>query len=555
MFRALYTAASGMIAQQYNLDNVANNLANASTAAFRGRRLQFEDLLYQDLMTPGAAATQQTNFSSGLQIGLGTRTATSEVLQTQGDATNTGNPLDLMIQGQGFFQVKQPDGQIAYTRSGAFQLDQQGNIVTADGNPLQPAITIPSNAQTITVGTDGTVSITLPGQQQSQQVGIVQLATFPNPGGLQSVGQNLLTPTTASGEPVVGNPGDAGGLGTLQQGTLEQSNIDVVQEFAVVALFLVPSLMGAASSPQPRIRIPKFAEVQGETIRLSDLLPPDAPADLEQIGARIALGDSPDPACQRVLSKDQIELQLREFPSIWERLELPERLIVSLKQRRLSPNDIWTVIESFLAAEGLSAAGAVPQRLPSHQETVFVTKQDPGLMVKRMEPDRVRRQIRSLLWTSNEPRVLPPYVTVEEPPRTAGRLWSSHADAGPAANLPLNSEGLSKTEEESFAGLLIGSRSGVRADKARFTPPPASPAIILVTKGKPAKLAVETQTLRMTALVTPLASGAQGQVIRVRNLDTQRVFKAEVVGKGLLQAELAGEYRAITYLARCAPGP
>jgi hypothetical protein len=134
-------------------------------------------------------------------------------------------------------------------------------------------------------------------------------------------------------------------------------------------------------------------------------------------------------------------------------------------------------------------------------------------------------------------------------------LWSSHADAGPAANLPLNSEGLSKTEEESFAGLLIGSRSGVRADKARFTPPPASPAIILVTKGKPAKLAVETQTLRMTALVTPLASGAQGQVIRVRNLDTQRVFKAEVVGKGLLQAELAGEYRAITYLARCAPGP
>src|SRR5271157_5767059 len=135
MFRALYTAASGMIAQQYNLDNVANNLANASTAGFRGRRLQFEDLLYQDLVAPGAAATQQTNFSSGLQIGLGSRTATSEFLQTQGDRTNTGNPLDLMIQGQGFFQVKQPDGQIAYTRSGYFQLDQQGSIVTAGGNP------------------------------------------------------------------------------------------------------------------------------------------------------------------------------------------------------------------------------------------------------------------------------------------------------------------------------------------------------------------------------------------------------------------------------------
>jgi flagellar basal-body rod protein FlgG len=236
MFRALYTAASGMIAQQYNLDNVANNLANASTAGFRGRRLQFEDLLYQDLVTPGAASTQQTNFSSGLQIGLGSRSSTSEVLQTQGDATTTGNPLDLMIKGQGFFQVKQPDGQIAYTRCGAFQLDQQGNMVTADGNPLQPSVTIPSNAQTITIGTDGTVSITLPGQQQAQQVGTIQLATFPNPGGLQSVGQNLLTPTTASGEPVVGNPGGAEGLGTLQQGMLEQSNIDVVQEFVEMIL-------------------------------------------------------------------------------------------------------------------------------------------------------------------------------------------------------------------------------------------------------------------------------------------------------------------------------
>jgi flagellar basal-body rod protein FlgG len=236
MFRSLYTAASGMIAQQYNLDNVANNLANASTAGFRRRRLQFEDLLYQDLVTPGAAATQQTNFSSGLQIGLGSRSSTSEVIQAQGDATSTGNPLDLMIQGQGFFQVRQPDGQIAYTRSGAFQLDQQGNMVTADGNPLQPSITIPSNAQTITVGTDGTVSITLPSQQQAQQVGTIQLATFPNPGGLQSLGKNLLMPTTASGEPVVGNPGGAEGLGTLQQGMLEQSNVDVVEEFVQMIL-------------------------------------------------------------------------------------------------------------------------------------------------------------------------------------------------------------------------------------------------------------------------------------------------------------------------------
>jgi flagellar basal-body rod protein FlgG len=236
MFRALHTAASGMIAQQYNLDNVANNLANASTAGFRYRRLQFEDLLYQDLVTPGSAATQQTTFSSGLQIGLGTRSSTSEVILTQGDATSTGNPLDLMIRGQGFFQVRLPDGQIAYTRCGSFQLDQQGNVITADGNALQPSITIPSNAQTITVGTDGTVSITLPSQQQAQQLGVIQLATFPNPGGLQSIGQNLLMPTTASGDPIVGNPGGSEGLGTIQQGMLEQSNVDVVEEFVQMIL-------------------------------------------------------------------------------------------------------------------------------------------------------------------------------------------------------------------------------------------------------------------------------------------------------------------------------
>ncbi len=141
-----------------------------------------------------------------------------------------------MIQGQGFFQVKQPDGQIAYTRAGSFQLDQQGNMVMSNGNPLQPSISIPSNAQTVTIGSDGTVSVTLPGQQQAQQVGSIQLATFPNPGGLQSVGQNLLVPTTASGQPVVGSPGGAEGLGTLQQGMLEQSNIDVVQEFVEMIL-------------------------------------------------------------------------------------------------------------------------------------------------------------------------------------------------------------------------------------------------------------------------------------------------------------------------------
>ncbi|MFZ0311070.1 MAG: flagellar basal-body rod protein FlgG [Candidatus Korobacteraceae bacterium] len=231
MFRALYTAATGMMAQQLNLDNVANNLSNSSTAGFRSRRLQFEDLIYQNLVTPGAAATQSTTVDSGLQIGLGTRTAASEVIQTQGDFDNTGNPLDMAIQGAGFFQIKMPDGSTAYTRSGMFHLDNQGNMVTADGNPLDPQVTIPADALTVTVGTDGTVSVTQPGQTQAQQVGAIQLATFQNPGGLNSVGGNMFLQTTASGDPIVGTPGGADGLGTLQQGMLEQSNVNVVQEF------------------------------------------------------------------------------------------------------------------------------------------------------------------------------------------------------------------------------------------------------------------------------------------------------------------------------------
>jgi len=231
MLRALYTAASGMSAQEMNLDNVANNLANASTAGFRSRRIQFEDLLYQNVLMPGSAATQQTTVAAGLQIGLGTRSATSEIVQTQGDFSATGNPLDLTIQGQGFFQITLPSGETAYTRSGAFQLDANGNLVTADGNPVEPGITIPAGATSITIGSDGTVSVTLAGQIAAQQVGVIQLALFPNPGGLNSVGNNLFLPTTASGDPVVGTPGGSEGLGTIEQGYLEQSNVDIVEEF------------------------------------------------------------------------------------------------------------------------------------------------------------------------------------------------------------------------------------------------------------------------------------------------------------------------------------
>jgi flagellar basal-body rod protein FlgG len=225
-----------MVAQQLNLDNVANNLANSSTAGFRRRRLQFNDLLYQNMVMPGAAATQQTTVAAGLQVGLGTRPSASEIVQSQGDFTSTGNPLDLTIQGKGFFQVKLPSGEIAYTRAGTFHLDAQGNIVTADGNPIDPAITIPPDATAITIGEDGTVSVTQPGQTAASQVGNIQLALFPNPGGLNSVGKNLFLATTASGDPILGTPGGTEGLGTLQQGYLEQSNVSVVEEFIEMIL-------------------------------------------------------------------------------------------------------------------------------------------------------------------------------------------------------------------------------------------------------------------------------------------------------------------------------
>ena len=231
MLRALYTAASGMTAQQLNLDNIANNLSNSSTTGYQQRILAFSDLLYQNTVMPGSAATQQTTNAAGLQIGLGVRPTTTEINQTQGDLQTTGNPLDLAISGGGFFQILLPNGQTGYTRAGSFHPDAQGNVVTADGNPLQPAITVPPDATNITVGSDGTVSATVPGQTQAQTVGSIQLALFVNPGGLNSVGNNIYLATTASGNPIIGTPGGSEGLGQIQQGMLEQSNVSVVDEF------------------------------------------------------------------------------------------------------------------------------------------------------------------------------------------------------------------------------------------------------------------------------------------------------------------------------------
>ena len=231
MIRALFSAASGMTAQQLNVDNIAHNLANANTVGFKTRRTQFQDLLYQTLVQPGASAGAQTVVPSGLQLGLGTRPASNEIIQSQGNYMATENPLDMVVQGRGFFQVRRSSGELAYTRAGTFHLDRDGNLVTGDGDPLEPQITLPPEAQSVTIAPDGTVSYTQPGQSTAQLAGQIQLANFPNPAGLNSMGRNLYIPTDASGEPTVGNPGGQEGLGTLLQGYIEQSNVSVVEEF------------------------------------------------------------------------------------------------------------------------------------------------------------------------------------------------------------------------------------------------------------------------------------------------------------------------------------
>ncbi len=231
MIRALYSAASGMSAQQLNVDNIANNLANASTTGYKMRRAQFQDLLYQNMVQPGASAGEQTVVPTGLQLGLGTRASSNEIIFTQGEFAQTNNPLDVVIQGNGFFQVRRPTGEIAYTRGGSFHLDRDGNLVTSDGDPVEPQVTIPPNGQSVTIAQDGTVSYLLPGQTSSQRGGQIQLAVFQNPAGMNSIGRNLYLPTDASGDAIVGNPGGLEGMGTLLQGYTEQSNVSVVDEF------------------------------------------------------------------------------------------------------------------------------------------------------------------------------------------------------------------------------------------------------------------------------------------------------------------------------------
>jgi len=229
MIRSLWIAKTGLDAQQTNLDVIAGNLANVSTNGFKRSRAVFEDLLYQTMRQPGAQSSQQTQLPTGLQIGTGVRPVATARIHTQGNLQQTGNSLDLAINGQGFLQVLLPDGSTAYTRDGSLQMDHQGQLVTASGYTIQPAITIPANAQTITVGRDGIVSVTQPGTAAATQVGTLQIANFINPAGLEARGENLFVETAASGSPTTNAPG-SNGVGTIQQGFVETSNVNVVEE-------------------------------------------------------------------------------------------------------------------------------------------------------------------------------------------------------------------------------------------------------------------------------------------------------------------------------------
>lgn len=229
MNQALFIAKTGLEAQDLRMSVIANNLANVNTTGFKRDQASFNDLMYQNVEQAGAASTQTTQLPSGVSVGTGVRVAGTEKVFTQGNITQTGNALDLAIDGRGFFQVLQPDGTLAYTRDGSFQLNADGELVTARGQTVQPNITIPPDAQSVTIGEDGTVSVQLPGDPAPTQVGDIQLASFANPAGLQAIGGNLFAETAASGAPQTGTPG-LDEFGGVLQGSLETSNVNTVEE-------------------------------------------------------------------------------------------------------------------------------------------------------------------------------------------------------------------------------------------------------------------------------------------------------------------------------------
>ncbi len=229
MIRALWTSATGMMSQQLNTDVIANNLANVNTTGFKRGRADFQDLLYQTVRPAGTSNTAGAQIPVGIQVGHGSRPIAIQKMFTQGDYQETGNPLDLVIEGDGFFQIMMPDGSIAYTRAGSFKQDSQGRIVTSDGFMMKDQITIPQEAQDIAITSDGAVQALLPGQSTHQQLGVIELARFSNPAGLSSIGRNLYLSTAASGQAMTGTPG-TNGFGTILQRSLEMSNVQVVEE-------------------------------------------------------------------------------------------------------------------------------------------------------------------------------------------------------------------------------------------------------------------------------------------------------------------------------------
>ena len=232
--RALSIAATGMQAQQTNVETIANNLANMNTTGFKQQRAEFEDLLYQNVLTPGSQTSDAGTFApNGIQIGAGVKTSAIYRINTQGDLQSTGNTYDVAVQGAGYFQVQQPDGTNAYTRSGNFSTSAQGQLVTQDGLLVLPGITVPNNATSVTINTQGQVLATVAGNVTPQTVGQLELTVFPNPAGLNSIGSNMFLETPASGTPQTGVPGSPG-YGTIQQGYLETSNVNSVDEITAL---------------------------------------------------------------------------------------------------------------------------------------------------------------------------------------------------------------------------------------------------------------------------------------------------------------------------------
>ncbi len=249
--RTLSIAATGMLAQQTNVDVISNNIANMNTTAYKKQRAEFQDLLYQQVSRPGSSTGGDTKVPAGIQIGSGVKTGGVYRINEQGALAQTGNPYDMAVQGKGYFQVTMPDGTTAYTRDGSFQISDQGELVTQDGYPVQPGITVPQGALDVSVSKTGLVEVTVAGNTQPQQLGQLQLATFMNESGLEAKGGNLFLETSASGQPTVGSPGDTG-IGTLTQGYIEASNVNPVSE--------ITSLITAQRAYEMNSRVVKTAD-------------------------------------------------------------------------------------------------------------------------------------------------------------------------------------------------------------------------------------------------------------------------------------------------------